>query len=66
VAGAAPVKIPALAAGVHCGLSLPPCRIIAVPLCLAHSSFHRDVRAELFPEDRAGDVSMEGEFGERV
>src|ERR1700730_377937 len=30
-----------------------------------HSSFHRDVRAELFPEDWAGDVSAEGDFGER-
>jgi putative transposase len=31
-----------------------------------HSSFHRDVRAELFPEDWAGDASVEGGFGERV
>jgi len=31
-----------------------------------HSSFHRDVRAELFPQDWAGDVSAEGGFGERV
>jgi putative transposase len=31
-----------------------------------HSSFHRDVRAGLFPEDWAGDVSAEGSFGERV
>jgi putative transposase len=30
-----------------------------------HSSFHRDVRAELFPEDWAGDVSADGGFGER-
>jgi REP-associated tyrosine transposase len=30
-----------------------------------HSSFHRDVRAGLFPEDWAGDVSAEGGFGER-
>lgn len=29
-----------------------------------HSSFHRDVRAGIFPEDWAGDVSVEGEFGE--
>ena len=27
--------------------------------------FHRDVRAELFPEDWAGDVSAQGDFGER-
>jgi hypothetical protein len=53
--------------------------IIAMPLCPAdagslvtrvrdwpHSSFHRDARAELFPEDWAGDVSAEGDFGERV
>ena len=31
-----------------------------------HSSFHRDVRAELFPEDWVGDVSAAGGFGERV
>jgi len=31
-----------------------------------HSSFHRDVRAELFPPDWADDVSAEGSFGERV
>ena len=31
-----------------------------------HSSFHRDVRAGLFPEDWAGDVSVVGNFGERV
>ena len=31
-----------------------------------YSSFHRDARAELFPEDWAGDVSAEGDFGERV
>jgi putative transposase len=30
-----------------------------------HSSFHRDVRAGLFPEDWAGDGEAEGEFGER-
>jgi hypothetical protein len=27
--------------------------------------FHRDVRAELFPEDWAGDVSAQGDFGKR-
>jgi hypothetical protein len=31
-----------------------------------HSSFHRDVRAGLFPEDWAGDASATGSFGERV
>jgi putative transposase len=30
-----------------------------------HSSFHRDVRAGLFPEDWASDGEAEGEFGER-
>jgi putative transposase len=30
-----------------------------------HSSFHRDVRAGIFPEDWAGDVAAEGGFGER-
>jgi putative transposase len=30
-----------------------------------HSSFHRDVRAQLFPEDWAGDVAVDGGFGER-
>jgi putative transposase len=29
-----------------------------------HSSFHRDVRAGLFPEDWAGDCNVVGEFGE--
>jgi putative transposase len=29
-----------------------------------YSSFHRDVRAGLFPEDWAGDCGMSGEFGE--
>jgi putative transposase len=31
-----------------------------------YSSFHRDLLAELFPEDWAGDVSAKGDFGERV
>jgi len=30
-----------------------------------YSSFHRDVRAGLFPEDWGGDSEMVGEFGER-
>ncbi|MBR0694654.1 REP-associated tyrosine transposase [Bradyrhizobium lablabi] len=30
-----------------------------------HSSFHRDVRAGLFPEDWGGDSAMSGDFGER-
>jgi putative transposase len=30
-----------------------------------HSSFHRDVRAGLFPADWGGDVEITGEFGER-
>jgi len=30
-----------------------------------HSSFHRDVRAGIFPEDWAGDVGRIGEVGER-
>jgi putative transposase len=30
-----------------------------------YSSFHRDVRSGLFPEDWAGDSSKGGEFGER-
>ncbi|HUL89792.1 MAG TPA: hypothetical protein VLU23_16640 [Pseudolabrys sp.] len=29
-----------------------------------HSSFHRDVRAKIFPIDWAGDMRMRGEFGE--
>jgi putative transposase len=29
------------------------------------SSFHRDVRGGLFPEDWAGTIEQEGEFGER-
>ena len=31
-----------------------------------YSSFHRDVRAELFPEDWAGEIESPGEFGERM
>lgn len=30
-----------------------------------HSSFHRDVRAGLFPPDWGGDADMTGDFGER-
>jgi putative transposase len=30
-----------------------------------HSSFHRDVRAGIFPEDWAGDIAQDGAFGER-
>ena len=30
-----------------------------------YSSFHRDMRAGIFPEDWAGDVHAGGEFGER-
>ena len=30
-----------------------------------YSSFHRDVRVGLFPEDWAGDIGASGEFGER-
>jgi putative transposase len=30
-----------------------------------HSSFRRDVRAGVFPEDWAGDVHASGQFGER-
>jgi putative transposase len=30
-----------------------------------HSSFHRDVRAGIFPQDWAGDVAQGGTFGER-
>jgi putative transposase len=30
-----------------------------------HSSFHRDVRAGIFPLDWAGDIQQSGEFGER-
>jgi putative transposase len=31
-----------------------------------HSSFHRDVQADLFPKDWAGDFSAMGSFGERA
>ena len=31
-----------------------------------YSSFHRDVRAGLFPEDWAGNVEASGDFGERA
>jgi hypothetical protein len=30
-----------------------------------HSSFHRDVRAGIFPEDWAGEIEIAGKFGER-
>jgi putative transposase len=31
-----------------------------------HSSFHRDVRAGIFPEDWAGEIATTGDFGERA
>jgi putative transposase len=31
-----------------------------------HSSFHRDVRAGMFPEDWAGDSETSGDFGEQA
>jgi putative transposase len=31
-----------------------------------HSSFHRDVRAGIFPLDWAGEVEKDGEFGEAL
>jgi putative transposase len=31
-----------------------------------HSSFHRDVRAGIFPEDWAGEIETPGELGERA
>ena len=31
-----------------------------------YSSFHRDVRAGLFPQDWGGDIEHTGEFGERL
>lgn len=31
-----------------------------------HSSFHRDVRAGIVPEDWGGEVTQTGEFGERM
>ena len=31
-----------------------------------YSSFHRDVRAGIFPLDWAGEIEVIGEFGERV
>jgi putative transposase len=30
-----------------------------------YSSFHRDVRAGLFPQDWGGDIEIPGDFGER-
>jgi putative transposase len=41
-------------------------RLVAHVRDWPHSSFHRDVRPELFPQDWAGDVSVEGGCGERV
>jgi hypothetical protein len=34
-------------------------------LAVAYSSFHRDVRAGIFPEDWAGEIEIAGTFGER-
>jgi putative transposase len=31
-----------------------------------HSSFHRDVRAGIFPQDWAGDAGLQGDFGEAL
>ena len=40
-------------------------RLVARVCDWPHSSFHRDVRAGLFPPDWAGDIEATGEFGER-
>ncbi len=40
-------------------------RLVAGVRDWPHSSFHRDVRAGLFPEDWGGDSEMSGDFGKR-
>ena len=39
--------------------------LVAHPADWPYSSFHRDVRAGIFPLDWAGEIEVVGEFGER-
>lgn len=41
-------------------------RLVSAVRDWPHSSFHRDVRAGLFPEDWAGSLDNTGSFGERA
>jgi putative transposase len=49
----------------YCCINPVKHRLVARVRDWPHSSFHRDVRAGLFPADWAGDVEITGEFGER-
>jgi hypothetical protein len=49
--------------GYYCpNLFAVPVRQGVAPTLSPHSSFRRDVRAELFPEDWAGNISAAGRF----
>ncbi|MGJ4892019.1 REP-associated tyrosine transposase [Bradyrhizobium sp. HKCCYLS3077] len=49
----------------YCYINTVKHRLVSRVVDWPHSSFHRDVRAGLFPSDWAGDVNSSGEFGER-
>jgi putative transposase len=49
----------------YCCINPVKHRLVARVRDWPHSSFHRDVRAGLFPADWGGDVEITGEFGER-
>ena len=49
----------------YCYINPVKHRLVARVCDWPHSSFHRDVRAGLFPLDWGGDAEKSGEFGER-
>jgi putative transposase len=49
----------------YCYINPVKHRLVAQARDWPYSSFHRDVRAGLFPRDWGGDIESSGEFGER-
>jgi putative transposase len=49
----------------YCYINPVKHRLVSRVETWAHSSFHRDVRAGIFPQDWAGDAAQDGMFGER-
>ena len=49
----------------YCYINPVKHRLVGRVIEWPHSSFHRDVRAGIFPQDWAGDVEQDGTFGER-
>ncbi|MGJ5178665.1 REP-associated tyrosine transposase [Bradyrhizobium oligotrophicum] len=49
----------------YCYINPVKHRLVSRVVDWPHSSFHRDVRAGLFPSDWAGDAAVSGAFGER-